>query len=30
MGGLGFKNLQAFDNAMLGKQTWKFMNNQRI
>jgi len=24
-GGLGFKNLRAFNEAMLGKQTWKFM-----
>jgi len=24
-GGLGFKNLRAFNNAMLGKQAWKFM-----
>jgi hypothetical protein len=23
--GLGFKNLHAFNDAMLGKQAWKFM-----
>lgn len=28
--GLGFKNLRAFNLAMLGKQAWKFMTNQII
>lgn len=29
-GGLGFKNLRAFNNAMLGKRAWKFMTDPNI